>query len=170
MNLKFLRWKPSRLNAFRWLCDYCKAPELRKGERTHEKSIFLSSPPTQFIFYFTVFKCLVTHLNWGFHSLKTEWKKPSFLLIARFLRTLTQISKERQKKKKSEARIGRNLERQRYDDNRVPTSPDDRTLFIYSKNDSSLISLSVKMKVTPLPCWPAVRYRPFRSSIRLAVL
>lgn len=97
MNLKFLRWKPSRLNAFRWLCDYRKATELRKSERTHKKSIFLSFPPTQFIFYFTVFKCLVTHLNWEFHSLKTEWKKPSFLLTARFLRTLTQISKERQK-------------------------------------------------------------------------
>lgn len=82
-----------------------KATELRKGEWTHEKSSLLSLPPTQFIFYFTVFKCLVTHLNWEFHSLKTEWKKPFFLLIARFLRTLTQISKERQKKKKTKLSI-----------------------------------------------------------------
>lgn len=50
------------------------------------------------------------------------------------------------------------------------TSPDDRTLFMYSRKDSSLISLSVKMKLMPLPCWPAVLYKPFRSSIRLAVL
>lgn len=50
------------------------------------------------------------------------------------------------------------------------TSPDDRTLFMYSRKDSSLISLSVKRKLMPLPCWPAVLYKPFRSSIRLAVL
>lgn len=50
------------------------------------------------------------------------------------------------------------------------TSPDDRTLFMYSRKDSSLISLSVKMKLAPLPCWPLVLYRFFRSSIRLAVL
>lgn len=50
------------------------------------------------------------------------------------------------------------------------TSPDDRTLFMYSRKDSSLISLSVKMKLMPFPCWPAVRYKPFKSSIRLAVL
>lgn len=50
------------------------------------------------------------------------------------------------------------------------TSPDDRTLFMYSRKDSSLISLSVKMKLMPLPCWPAVLYKLFRSSIRLAVL
>lgn len=50
------------------------------------------------------------------------------------------------------------------------TSPDDRTLFMYSRKDSSLISLSVKMKLAPLPCWPAVLYKPFRSSIKLAVL
>lgn len=50
------------------------------------------------------------------------------------------------------------------------TSPDDRTLFMYSRKDSSFISLSVKMKLMPLPCWPAVLYKPFRSSIRLAVL
>ena len=52
----------------------------------------------------------------------------------------------------------------------VLTSPDDNTLFMYSRKDSSLISLSVKMKLMPFPCWPAVLYRPFRSSIRLAVL
>lgn len=50
------------------------------------------------------------------------------------------------------------------------TSPDDRTLFMYSRKDSSLISLSVNMKLMPFPCWPAVLYSPFRSSIRLAVL
>lgn len=50
------------------------------------------------------------------------------------------------------------------------TSPDERTLFMYSRKDSSLISLSVKIKLMPLPCCPAVLYKPFRSSIRLAVL
>ena len=34
---------------------------------------------------------------------------------------------------------------------RLGTSPEERTLFMYSRNDSSLISLSVKMKVTPFP-------------------
>lgn len=50
------------------------------------------------------------------------------------------------------------------------TSPDDRTLFMYSRKDSSFISLSVKRKLMPLPFWPAVLYKAFRSSIRLAVL
>lgn len=50
------------------------------------------------------------------------------------------------------------------------TSPDDRTLFMYSRKDSSLISLSVKMKVMPLPCWPAILYKFFRSSIKFEVL
>lgn len=50
------------------------------------------------------------------------------------------------------------------------TSPDDSTLFMYSRKDSSLISLSVKMKLAPLPCWPVVLYKLFRSSIKLAVL
>jgi len=50
------------------------------------------------------------------------------------------------------------------------TSPELRTLFIYSRNPSSLISLSVNMKVMPLPSQPAVRYRNFRSSIRLLTL
>ena len=50
------------------------------------------------------------------------------------------------------------------------TSPEDKMLFMYSKKPSSLISLSVKMKVIPLPCWPAVRYRNFRSSSKLLTL
>ena len=50
------------------------------------------------------------------------------------------------------------------------TSPDDRMLFIYSRKASSFISLSVNKNVTPLPCWPAVRYRYFRSSRRLLTL
>lgn len=37
------------------------------------------------------------------------------------------------------------------------TSPDARILFKYSRKASSLISLSVKRKVIPFPCWPAVR-------------
>lgn len=41
---------------------------------------------------------------------------------------------------------------------------------MYSKKPSSLISLSVKMKVIPLPCWPAVRYRNFKSSSKLLTL
>lgn len=43
-------------------------------------------------------------------------------------------------------------------------------LFMYSRKPSSLISLSVKMKVIPLPCWPAVRYRNFKSSSKLLTL
>lgn len=50
------------------------------------------------------------------------------------------------------------------------TSPEDRMLFMYSRKPSSLISLSVKMKVIPLPCWPAVRYRNFKSSSKLLTL
>lgn len=50
------------------------------------------------------------------------------------------------------------------------TSPDDKTLFRYSKKDSSLISLSVKRKQMPLPCSPAVLYKSFRSSIKFRVL
>lgn len=50
------------------------------------------------------------------------------------------------------------------------TSPDDKTLFRYSKKDSSLISLSVKRKQMPLPCSPAVLYKSFRSSIKFKVL
>jgi len=67
----------------------------------------------------------------------------------------------------------RNIAKQLYSNLRkekAPTSPDDKTLFIYSKNDSSLISLSVKIKVMPLPCRPAVLYNVFRSSIRFDVL
>ena len=50
------------------------------------------------------------------------------------------------------------------------TSPELRTLFMYSRNPSSLISLSVNINVMPLPSQPAVRYRNFRSSIRLITL
>lgn len=50
------------------------------------------------------------------------------------------------------------------------TSPDDKTLFKYSKKDSSLISLSVKRKQVPLPCSPEVLYNSFRSSIKFKVL
>ena len=39
----------------------------------------------------------------------------------------------------------------------VRTTPDDSTLLRYSRKPSSLISWSVKMKVMPLPCWPATR-------------
>lgn len=52
----------------------------------------------------------------------------------------------------------------------ILTTPEDRTLFKYSRNPSSLISLSVKMKVIPLPCCPATRYRYLRSSSRLDTL
>lgn len=51
-----------------------------------------------------------------------------------------------------------------------PTSPDDRTLFKYSKKDSSLTSLSVNRKHMPFPCNPEVLYRSFRSSIKFEVL
>ena len=50
------------------------------------------------------------------------------------------------------------------------TTPDDRTLFRYSRKPSSLMSWSVKMKEMPLPCCPATRYRYFRSSSRLDTL
>ena len=44
------------------------------------------------------------------------------------------------------------------------------TLFMYSKNPSSLISLSVKINVIPFPRCPAVLYSTFRSSIKLETL
>lgn len=50
------------------------------------------------------------------------------------------------------------------------TSPEDSRLFTYSKNDSSFISLSVKMKVIPCPSCPAVLYNTFKSSARLVTL
>ena len=61
-----------------------------------------------------------------------------------------------------------------YYDNKIAgavlTSPEERTLFMYSRKASSLISLSVKMKVMPLPSPPDVRYKYLRSSIRLLTL
>lgn len=54
--------------------------------------------------------------------------------------------------------------------NRLDTSPEASTFFMYSRNDPSLISLSVNMKVIPFPFCPAVRYNSFRSSRRLFVL
>ena len=50
------------------------------------------------------------------------------------------------------------------------TSPELKTLFKYSKNDSSFTSLSVNKNVTPLPYCPASRYKYLRSSIRLVAL
>lgn len=51
-----------------------------------------------------------------------------------------------------------------------PTSPEDSRLLRYSRNASSFISLSVKMKVMPLPSAPATLYKFFRSSMRLLTL
>lgn len=51
-----------------------------------------------------------------------------------------------------------------------PTSPEDSKLLRYSRNASSFISLSVKMKVMPLPSAPATLYKFFRSSMRLVTL
>lgn len=51
-----------------------------------------------------------------------------------------------------------------------PTSPEDSKLLRYSRNASSFISLSVKMKVMPLPSAPATLYKFFKSSIRLLTL
>lgn len=50
------------------------------------------------------------------------------------------------------------------------TTPEDRTLLMYSKKDSSLISWSEKINVMPLPSLPAMRYKVFRSSSKLLVL
>lgn len=56
------------------------------------------------------------------------------------------------------------------EDYKVLTTPDDRTLLRYSRKPSSFISWSVNINVIPLPCWPAVRYRNFRSSSRFETL
>lgn len=50
------------------------------------------------------------------------------------------------------------------------TSPEDSRLLRYSRNASSFISLSVKIKVMPLPSAPATLYKAFKSSIRLFTL
>lgn len=52
----------------------------------------------------------------------------------------------------------------------VLTSPEERTLFRYSRKASSLISLSRKTKVMPFPSAPAVLYSSFRSSMKLLML
>lgn len=52
----------------------------------------------------------------------------------------------------------------------IRTSPELRMLLIYSRNPSSLISLSLNMKVIPLPSPPAVRYKNLRSSTKFETL
>lgn len=52
----------------------------------------------------------------------------------------------------------------------VLTSPEERTLFRYSRKASSLISLSRKTNVMPFPSAPAVLYSSFRSSMKLLML
>lgn len=143
-----------------------KVTELGRGEWTHQKSSLLSLPPTRFIFHFTVFKCLVDILL-GVSFFK-DWMEKAILPAD--CQIPKNINSNFQRKTKKWSVLHWKETREANDDNWAPTSPDDRTLFMYSKNDSSLISLSVKMKVTPLPCWPAVLYRAFRSSIRFAVL
>lgn len=54
--------------------------------------------------------------------------------------------------------------------NKLAISPELRMLFKLSRNVSSLISLSVNMKVMPLPSNPATRYKYFMSSIKLPML
>mmetsp|Transcript_785 Transcript_785/g.2044 ORF Transcript_785/g.2044 Transcript_785/m.2044 type:complete len:263 (+) Transcript_785:4425-5213(+) len=51
--------------------------------------------------------------------------------------------------------------------NKFGSSPVFRKMLMYSKNDSSLISLSVKMKVAPRPVTPACLYRGLKSSSKL---
>lgn len=48
--------------------------------------------------------------------------------------------------------------------------PEDKMLLRYSRNPSSLISKSVKMKVVPLPWTPQDRYNNFKSSRKFATL
>lgn len=48
--------------------------------------------------------------------------------------------------------------------------PDDKILFRYSRNPSSFMSKSVKMKVVPFPCTPQVRYKNFKSSKKFVTL